>query len=181
MSRKSFSLIELMVVIAIVGVLTSVAIPTFRFYRTKAQIAHMIQLLSKIAHDGHKEYTAKGSFPSSMSYNGVSASNSFQLINSPPVYSFYWHGTSNYAVLAFNTTGLGGITGYSNPTTANPSGTTHSAIVFGIRDLNGIVKTACGHSGPEYVDVDIPFESLPSTCQCTGINDFVGGSNPAGC
>ena len=44
---KSFSLVELMVVIAIIGILSAIAVPSYRNYIKKAKVAEVFVLLAK--------------------------------------------------------------------------------------------------------------------------------------
>jgi prepilin-type N-terminal cleavage/methylation domain-containing protein len=62
---KAFSLIELMVVIAIVAILTAVAVPSYKAYATKAKFSAARQFLDGFSNQVLKFYTANGAFPTS--------------------------------------------------------------------------------------------------------------------
>jgi type IV pilus assembly protein PilA len=47
MQARGFTLIELMIVIAIVGILTSIAVPTFQDYIVRARVSEGLQLASE--------------------------------------------------------------------------------------------------------------------------------------
>lgn len=64
--QTGFTLIELMIVIAIIGLLAAIAIPSFQNYTTKAQTSEAITLL-KGAQSAIDEYVSQtGNFPASL-------------------------------------------------------------------------------------------------------------------
>lgn len=61
MKQQGFTLIELMIVVAIIGVLASIAIPAYQNYVTKAQFSEVFSLLSTYKNDMHEFYSTGGS------------------------------------------------------------------------------------------------------------------------
>ena len=65
MNHKGFTLIELMIVVAIIGILAAVAIPQYQNYVARAQVSEGLVLMSG-AKTGVAEYAmVKGDFPAS--------------------------------------------------------------------------------------------------------------------
>jgi type IV pilus assembly protein PilA len=72
--QKGFTLIELMIVVAIIGILAAIAIPAYQDYTVRAQVTEGMNLASPVE-TGIAEYFANtGSFPSALSSVGISAS-----------------------------------------------------------------------------------------------------------
>lgn len=71
---KAFSLIELMVVIAIVAILAAVAVPSYNTYIRKAKVDTTIQHINAVGDKVKHYYDTNGSFPTSVSQIGLPAS-----------------------------------------------------------------------------------------------------------
>ena len=72
--QKGFTLIELMIVVAIIGILAAIAIPAYQDYTVRAQVTEGMNLASPVE-TGIAEYFANtGSFPRALSSVGISAS-----------------------------------------------------------------------------------------------------------
>ena len=71
--QKGFTLIELMIVVAIIGILAAIALPAYQDYTARAQISEAVTLA-----DGQKTavteyYADKGKFPTTNEEAGVAA------------------------------------------------------------------------------------------------------------
>jgi type IV pilus assembly protein PilA len=71
--QKGFTLIELMIVVAIIGILAAIAIPAYQDYTVRSQVTEGMNLASPVE-TGIAEYFANtGSFPTAMSSVGISS------------------------------------------------------------------------------------------------------------
>jgi type IV pilus assembly protein PilA len=69
--QKGFTLIELMIVVAIIGILAAIAIPAYQDYTIRAQVSEGLTLASDIK-AGIAEYTAQvGDWPTSLLQAGL--------------------------------------------------------------------------------------------------------------
>ncbi len=61
--KKSFTLIELLIVLVIIGILTTLAIPSLKKYKDKAKTAEAINMISVFADSVWRYYVEAGHFP----------------------------------------------------------------------------------------------------------------------
>ncbi|RGA66900.1 pilin, partial [Neisseria meningitidis] len=72
--QKGFTLIELMIVIAIVGILAAVALPAYQDYTARAQVSEAILLAEGQKSAVTEYYLNHGTWPSDNSAAGVASS-----------------------------------------------------------------------------------------------------------
>ena len=69
--QKGFTLIELMIVVAIIGILAAIAIPAYQDYTTRAKITEGISLADAAKVSVSDYYNANGSLPADNATSGV--------------------------------------------------------------------------------------------------------------
>ena len=65
-TQKGFTLIELMIVVAIIGILAAVAIPAYTDYLKRGKVSEAMQLLGGLKTPMEEYFASKGSFPTSV-------------------------------------------------------------------------------------------------------------------
>jgi type IV pilus assembly protein PilA len=68
--QKGFTLIELMIVIAIIGILAAIAIPAYNDYTARAQVSEAVKLMNGLKTPLAEYFHDKGTLPSSLASLG---------------------------------------------------------------------------------------------------------------
>ncbi len=73
--QQGFTLIELMIVVAIIGILAAIAIPAYQDYTIRAQVSEGLNLSAGAKAAVSEYYMDRGVFPSDNTVAGLSAAN----------------------------------------------------------------------------------------------------------
>ena len=73
MRYRGFTLIELMIVVAIIGILASIAIPAYQNYTTRAQLTEAFSLASELKGPIQEYRKERGAFPADNAAAGLPA------------------------------------------------------------------------------------------------------------
>src|SRR5688500_12115311 len=159
--QKGFTLIELMIVVAIIGILAAIAIPAYQDYTIRAQVTEGLNLAGAVKAAVAESFAQDGSWPADNTAAGVGLATEI---------------TGKYVTSV--TVNNGGITiQYGNQVNENIAGETLGLLpatsenddviwVCGLRDTpsgatdaSGAVATTSGEMDPKY---------LPQTCRAGG-------------
>lgn len=138
--QKGFTLIELMIVVAIIGILAAVALPAYQDYTKRSHVSEGLSLASGAKTSVTEFYSSMGRFPGSNTSAGLATSTSIS-----------GNAVSSVAV------GAGGLI----TVTFNDKVTANATLLLSPATVAGSVKWACkgGATNP----VDVKFR--PSNCR----------------
>lgn len=154
--EKGFTLIELMIVVAIIGILAAIAIPAYQDYTIRAKVTEGISLAGEVKTAIADTYQGLGYFPGAQVSYGLpaAASISGKFVASVAVNS------SGKITITYRTLG-GEVKSGSNALTLQPN------------TANGAINWACGYGTGMSSDgtpfkatgTDIPAKYLPANCR----------------
>jgi type IV pilus assembly protein PilA len=165
--QKGFTLIELMIVIAIIGILAAIAIPAYQNYVIRSQVTEGLSLADSWKTAVGEFFANYGSFPTGYSTSGSSTTIAMQNISSGKYVSSINIGTATPGGQIVITYGGAAANAKLNATGANvltlqPGLSTNNDVVW----FCGTATT--GQSGlsaaPAATATTIPSQYLPSTC-----------------
>lgn len=136
--QRGFTLIELMIVVAIIAILAALALPAYQDYVTRSQVSEGLSLATagRVALATH--YAEHGNFPNDNVDAGMATPTS---ISGPYVTSVTVDNTGSISIL------------FSGTANARVSGQT---LVMTATDNNGSIRWSCGGLDPKY---------MPSSCR----------------
>ena len=148
--QQGFTLIELMIVVAIIGILAAIAIPAYQDYTIRAQVSEGLSLADGAKTAVAEFYTNRGIFPTTNASAGLAAKASI---------------TGNYV----SSVGVGATDGSGNGilvTFSNTSPQKANAAIAG-KTLGLMPATSGGSISWTCVSSNIPQKYLPSSCKGT--------------
>jgi type IV pilus assembly protein PilA len=149
--QKGFTLIELMIVIAIIGILAAIAIPAYQDYTIRSKVSEGLSLAGAAKLAVAETFDSEGRFltADNASYGLPTATS----INGNYVASVDVTGASGAITITYNSS-LGG----------NPSAD-GKYILLDPTPRQGSMEWACDGSGPESDAGDMPNKYRPSECR----------------
>jgi type IV pilus assembly protein PilA len=141
-TQKGFTLIELMIVVAIIGILAAIAIPAYQDYITRSKVTELVTAASACKSSVSEYAQTMGELPGSLSAAGCN-NNTSQYVS-----SFTMPSSGTITVTA--SAAVGG--------TASASGTNTYVLTPDFDAASGTVGWSC-------TDSTIPSKYLPANCR----------------
>jgi type IV pilus assembly protein PilA len=138
--QQGFTLIELMIVVAIIGILAAIAIPAYQDYITRSKVTELVTAADACKTSVSEYYQSQNTFPATQTVSGC-ANASSQYV-------------ASLTVTGGNTITVKARTG----TNALPTAAAGNFVLVGAGQANGQVTWTCNTS-------TIPKKYLPANCR----------------
>ena len=142
--QQGFTLIELMIVVAIIGILAAIAIPAYQDYTVRAKVSELISMADSPKTAITEYYQTEGKFPSTASDAGFDTN-----VSSKYVSGIAWDSANDELK----------VTAQSINSSVNSQVLAFKAESAG----GGVLKWTCGYGVGS--DTTIPGKYLPSSCR----------------
>ncbi|HEX6996742.1 MAG TPA: pilin [Gammaproteobacteria bacterium] len=137
--QQGFTLIELMIVVAIIGILAAIAIPAYQDYTIRAKVSEPMTFADAAKVSVSEYYQAVGNMPANMSAAGIDS------VTSQYIALVTYSTSGTKATIQINVTNLGG-------------SATGNIKLDGSGQTNGTVTWVC-------TDSTLPDKYLPANCR----------------
>ncbi len=177
--------VELIVVIAIVGLLSAISVPLYQSYRWKTKLAALPSIVDTINKEFVLNYSTKGVFAYKYDGANISSNVHISLYEYPFAPWFWWSpqkndSSSSRIMWSMSLRNIEGI----DPNYASPQGgnSAKSGFFVALIAKNGVVSTICGYYGAAESSLELPEAYMPKSCKCINVglayNNGTGYSCP---
>ena len=132
--NNAFSLVELMVVIAIIGILSAIAVPSYKTYVIKSRVVELFNISQEISSRIIQAYNAGQSWSS--------ITDLFPVAPTSPYVSLSWAQPSGWGSCMAGTTSIGGIGILGNSAAIGVTGDV--CLVVAVCIANDVIQINCG-------------------------------------
>ncbi|MFD1259957.1 pilin [Entomomonas asaccharolytica] len=164
--QKGFTLIELMIVIAIIGILAAIAIPAYQDYIGRAQVSEALSLMSGLKGPIAEGYSATGVCPmnTTNANGGVAVPSAINGKYVERVYVDFPLGSATFTIAGQTLTSVCDITAVMRSSGVN-SGVAGGGLSLRMAKTSGAFVWHCSSVSNIRASKTIENKYLPSSCQ----------------